>query len=29
MGNSRNSYAKTDSDTTFMRMKDDYMGNGQ
>src|SRR5690625_5987586 len=25
----RNSYSKTDSDATFMRMKDDYMRNGQ
>lgn len=25
----RNSYAKTDTDATFMRMKDDYMKNGQ
>ena len=25
----RNSYAKTDYDATFMRMKDDYMKNGQ
>jgi hypothetical protein len=25
----RNSYAKTDHDATFMRMKDDHMGNGQ
>lgn len=25
----RNSYSKTDLDATFMRMKDDYMGNGQ
>ncbi|WPK13545.1 IS1182 family transposase [Lysinibacillus louembei] len=25
----RNSYAKTDPDATFMRMKDDYMQNGQ
>ncbi|MFL0507627.1 IS5/IS1182 family transposase, partial [Ureibacillus sp. 179-F W5.1 NHS] len=25
----RNSYSKTDSDATFMRMKDDYMQNGQ
>lgn len=25
----RNSYAKTDVDATFMRMKDDYMKNGQ
>ena len=26
---SRNSYSKTDPDATFMRMKDDYMQNGQ
>ena len=25
----RNSYSKTDNDTTFMRMKEDYMKNGQ
>jgi transposase len=25
----RNSYAKTDHDATFMRMKEDHMGNGQ
>jgi len=25
----RNSYAKTDEDATFMRMKEDHMGNGQ
>src|SRR5690606_39824410 len=25
----RNSYSKTDLDATFMRMKDDYMKNGQ
>ena len=25
----RRSYSKTDHDATFMRMKDDYMGNGQ
>lgn len=25
----RNSYSKTDNDATFMRMKEDYMGNGQ
>lgn len=25
----RNSYSKTDTDATFMRMKDDYMHNGQ
>ena len=29
MGESRNSYAKTDPDATFMRMKDDHMRNGQ
>lgn len=29
MGESRNSYSKTDSDATFMRMKDDHMRNGQ
>ena len=29
MGNSGNSYAKTNPDATFMRMKDDQMGNGQ
>ena len=29
MGGSRNSYSKTDSDATFMRMKDDHMKNGQ
>jgi len=28
-GNHRNSYSKTDNDATFMRMKDDYMRNGQ
>ena len=28
-GPNRNSYSKTDHDATFMRMKDDYMGNGQ
>ena len=28
LGN-RNSYSKTDSDATFMRMKEDHMGNGQ
>ncbi|MDB6354738.1 IS1182 family transposase [Trichococcus sp. K1Tr] len=27
--NERNSYSKTDHDATFMRMKDDYMKNGQ
>ena len=25
----RNSYSKTDKDATFMRMKEDYMRNGQ
>ncbi|MEI2422730.1 IS1182 family transposase, partial [Arthrospira platensis SPKY2] len=25
----RNSYSKTDQDATFMRMKEDHMGNGQ
>lgn len=25
----RNSYSKTDYDATFMRLKDDYMRNGQ
>ena len=29
MGSSRNSYAKTDHDATFMRMKEDHMRNGQ
>lgn len=29
IGLGRNSYAKTDPDATFMRMKDDHMGNGQ
>ena len=29
MGESRNSYSKTDKDTTFMRMKEDHMRNGQ
>jgi len=29
MGNTRNSYSKTDPDATFMRMKDDPMRNGQ
>jgi transposase len=29
MLNGRNSYSKTDPDATFMRMKDDHMGNGQ
>ena len=28
-GESRNSYAKTDNDATFFRMKKDYMGNDQ
>ncbi len=28
-GGKRNSYSKTDHDATFMRMKKDYMGNGQ
>lgn len=28
-GDSRNSYAKTDHDATFMRVKSDYMGNDQ
>ena len=28
-GDSRNSYSKTDHDATFMRVKSDYMGNGQ
>lgn len=28
-GDSRNSYAKTDHDATFMRLKRDYMGNDQ
>ena len=28
-GNERNSYSKTDQDTTFMRLKRDYMGNDQ
>jgi len=27
--NGRNSYSKTDKDATFMRMKEDHMGNGQ
>lgn len=27
--NSRSSYSKTDEDATFMRMKDDHLGNGQ
>ena len=29
MGETRNSYAKTDEDATFMRMKEDHMRNGQ
>lgn len=29
MGQGRNSYAKTDPDATFMRMKEDHMRNGQ
>ena len=29
MGETRNSYAKTDPDATFMRMKEDHMRNGQ
>lgn len=29
MGGSRNSYSKTDTDATFMRMKEDHMRNGQ
>ena len=29
MGEGRNSYAKTDEDATFMRMKEDHMRNGQ
>ena len=29
MGETRNSYSKTDPDATFMRMKDDHMRNGQ
>lgn len=29
MGEGRNNYSKTDTDATFMRMKDDHMGNGQ
>ena len=29
MGDTRNSYSKTDPDATFMRMKDDHMRNGQ
>ena len=29
MGETRNSYSKTDEDATFMRMKEDHMRNGQ
>lgn len=29
MGEARNSYSKTDTDATFMRMKEDHMKNGQ
>ena len=29
MGQGRNSYSKTDTDATFMRMKEDHMRNGQ
>lgn len=29
IGKNRNSYSKTDKDATFMRMKEDYMMNGQ
>ena len=29
MGKDRNSYSKTDTDATFMRMKEDHMRNGQ
>jgi transposase len=29
MGENRNSYSKTDTDATFMRMKEDHMKNGQ
>lgn len=29
MGEGRNSYSKTDSDATFMRLKEDHMRNGQ
>src|SRR5450631_3458934 len=29
MGRGRNSYSKTDTDATFMRMKEDHMRNGQ
>ena len=29
MGETRNSYSKTDKDATFMQMKENHMGNGQ
>lgn len=29
LGENRSSYSKTDTDATFMRMKEDHMGNGQ
>ncbi len=29
IGNNRRSMSKTDKDATFMRMKEDHMGNGQ
>lgn len=29
MGKNRNSYSKSDTDATFMRIKDDHMQNGQ
>lgn len=29
MGDGRSSYSKTDTDATFMRMKEDHLGNGQ
>ena len=29
MGDNRNSYSKTDTDATFMRMKEDHTRNGQ
>ena len=29
MGEGRNSYSKTDTNATFMRMKEDHMRNGQ
>src|SRR6478672_10540768 len=29
LGAGRNSYSKTDTDATFMRMKEDHMNNGQ